>query len=100
MGGEIYVWGGNSSGQVGDCTRADRELPKMILGTGTVKLRSNKEVIDKLMQNCPPVDDGSEAGLSSRPSSGGQFAAVGAAVVGSTNLGPPQLMLRAAGVSG
>jgi len=99
--GEIFSWGGNSSGQVGDRTREDRELPKMIIGTGFVKLRSHEEMVDSMMKNnAKAVDDDDAEASRSRPGSGRCLSAAGAAVVGRVASGPPQLLLRAAGVSG
>eukprot|EP00445_Apocalathium_hangoei_P074416 CAMPEP_0204167680 /NCGR_PEP_ID=MMETSP0361-20130328/40069_1 /ASSEMBLY_ACC=CAM_ASM_000343 /TAXON_ID=268821 /ORGANISM="Scrippsiella Hangoei, Strain SHTV-5" /LENGTH=470 /DNA_ID=CAMNT_0051125037 /DNA_START=23 /DNA_END=1430 /DNA_ORIENTATION=+ len=99
--GEIFSWGGNSSGQVGDRTREDRELPKMIIGTGFVKLRSHEEMVDSMMKNnAKAVDDDDAEASRSRPGSGRCLSAAGAAVVGRAASGPPQLLLRAAGVSG
>eukprot|EP00405_Crypthecodinium_cohnii_P037205 CAMPEP_0206547556 /NCGR_PEP_ID=MMETSP0325_2-20121206/13363_1 /ASSEMBLY_ACC=CAM_ASM_000347 /TAXON_ID=2866 /ORGANISM="Crypthecodinium cohnii, Strain Seligo" /LENGTH=525 /DNA_ID=CAMNT_0054046877 /DNA_START=655 /DNA_END=2229 /DNA_ORIENTATION=+ len=68
MYGEVFAWGGNCSGQVGDRSKTDRLLPWTLFATGTMKLRSNQEILSQLMDGSPKaVDDALEEG--SRPTS-------------------------------
>jgi len=57
MDGEVFVWGGNASGQVGDGSTSDASLPKMVLGPGTIQVKSHEEIVASLMGNVQVLDD-------------------------------------------
>merc|ERR1712083_411734 len=60
--GEVYSWGGNQSGQVGNCTFDDKELPSLIFGPGTMKLRSHEEIVNQMMGVLPTEVKDSKSG--------------------------------------
>lgn len=89
--GEIFSWGGNASGQVGDGSTADAELPKLVLGPGTVQIISNKDRLAELMKG--------PAAVAEEEAPQGMLTQGGKKTRGTTEVVVPELMLRAAGVS-
>lgn len=95
--GEVYTWGGNSSGQLGDGGSTDRDLPRMIMGPGTIKVKSHAEIVAAILTGPAEVEE---------EDLGPQRALVPAEPVAQPSTPPsgapstvPPLMLRAAGVT-
>lgn len=93
--GEVFCWGGNASGQVGDRSTTDAELPRMILSPGTIQIKSHEDKMNAIMSKNPgEVED----------DQGSMHRAIIDKPRGHDTAGPrssqlPELMMRAAGVT-
>eukprot|EP00927_Polykrikos_kofoidii_P045962 TRINITY_DN4011_c0_g1_i3.p1 TRINITY_DN4011_c0_g1~~TRINITY_DN4011_c0_g1_i3.p1 ORF type:complete len:849 (-),score=186.23 TRINITY_DN4011_c0_g1_i3:70-2616(-) len=54
--GEIYGWGNNASGQIGDNTIQERCYPRMVLCSGTVEVIPRKDAVEALLKGPGDVD--------------------------------------------
>lgn len=92
--GEVFAWGGNASGQVGDGSTIESSLPKMILGPGTISVKSHKDIVAELLKGPAELEEDFGPERTRR-----SHARTQAATAAGT-LAVPEIMLRAAGIPG
>merc|ERR1719215_98501 len=99
--GEVYAWGGNTGGQVGDGSFTDCTRPKMAMGKATIEVITAAERLARIMVGPSEVDAATLAaqGGGFKWEHGEESADNGAGAASPTASAPkvPDLLLRITG---